>query len=118
MVRSPGQGHESGKSAAGPRFIGVHSPAMARLSFSRFAVLPLVTLVACGQPRTTSAQPTVPAQSTESAESSTTSQSAPQRPTLVVMITIDQMRPDYLTLWEKQFNGGLARLLRRVREWA
>jgi predicted AlkP superfamily pyrophosphatase or phosphodiesterase len=85
---------------------------MARLSFSRFAVLPLVTLVACGQPRTTSAQPTVPAQSTESAASSTTSQSAPRRPTLVVMLTIDQMRPDYLTLWENQFTGGLARLLR------
>jgi len=38
-------------------------------------------------------------------------QSTPQRPTLVVMITVDQMRPDYFTLWEKQLTGGLARLL-------
>jgi predicted AlkP superfamily pyrophosphatase or phosphodiesterase len=28
------------------------------------------------------------------------------------MLTVDQFRPDYLTLWDKQFNGGLARLLR------
>ena len=39
-------------------------------------------------------------------------QTAPQRPTLVVMLTIDQLRPDYLTLWERQLTGGLARLLR------
>lgn len=39
-------------------------------------------------------------------------QNAPQRPTLVVMLTIDQLRPDYLTLWERQFTGGFARLLR------
>jgi predicted AlkP superfamily pyrophosphatase or phosphodiesterase len=84
---------------------------MAKLSFSSFAVLPLVMSVACAQPRA-SAQRTVPAQSPESAQSSTTTQSAPRRPTLVVMLTIDQMRPDYLTLWERQFNGGFARLLR------
>jgi predicted AlkP superfamily pyrophosphatase or phosphodiesterase len=34
------------------------------------------------------------------------------RPTLVVMLTIDQLRPDYLSMWERQFNGGLARLLK------
>lgn len=34
------------------------------------------------------------------------------RPTLVVMLTVDQLRPDYLTMWERQFTGGLARLLR------
>jgi predicted AlkP superfamily pyrophosphatase or phosphodiesterase len=39
-------------------------------------------------------------------------QNAPQRPTLVVMLTIDQLRPDFLTLWERQFTGGFARLLR------
>jgi predicted AlkP superfamily pyrophosphatase or phosphodiesterase len=33
-------------------------------------------------------------------------------PTLIVMITVDQLRPDYLTLWERQFTGGFARLLR------
>ena len=34
------------------------------------------------------------------------------RPTLVVMLTVDQLRPDYLSMWERQFTGGLARLLR------
>jgi predicted AlkP superfamily pyrophosphatase or phosphodiesterase len=33
-------------------------------------------------------------------------------PTLVVFFTVDQMRPDYFTLWEKQLTGGLARLRR------
>jgi predicted AlkP superfamily pyrophosphatase or phosphodiesterase len=33
-------------------------------------------------------------------------------PTLVVMLTIDQLRPDYLTLFEKQLSGGLGRLYR------
>ncbi|HYV98605.1 MAG TPA: alkaline phosphatase family protein [Gemmatimonadaceae bacterium] len=35
-----------------------------------------------------------------------------QRPTLVVMITVDQMRADYLSVWRSQFTGGLARILR------
>lgn len=38
-------------------------------------------------------------------------QSATARPTLVVMLTVDQLRPDYLTMWAPQFTGGLARLL-------
>ena len=36
-------------------------------------------------------------------------QTAP-RPTLVVLITVDQLRPDYLTRWPGQLTGGLARL--------
>jgi hypothetical protein len=32
-------------------------------------------------------------------------------PTLVVQITVDQLRPDYLDRWASQFTGGLARLL-------
>ncbi|MDQ8169109.1 MAG: hypothetical protein P3C09_15260, partial [Gemmatimonadota bacterium] len=36
-------------------------------------------------------------------------QTAP--PTLVVQITVDQLRPDYLDRWASQFTGGLARLL-------
>ena len=39
-------------------------------------------------------------------------QSPTPRPTLVVMLTVDQLRPDYLTMWESQFSGGLAKLLR------
>jgi len=35
---------------------------------------------------------------------------APRRPTLVVFFTIDQMRPDYLSRFDKQLSGGLARL--------
>ena len=38
------------------------------------------------------------------------SQTAASRPTLVVFFTIDQMRPDYFSRFEKQLNGGLARL--------
>lgn len=34
-------------------------------------------------------------------------------PTLVVFITVDQMRPDYFTRWTPQLTGGLARLYRR-----
>jgi hypothetical protein len=32
------------------------------------------------------------------------------RPTLVVFITVDQMRPDYFDRWSSQLSGGLARL--------
>jgi predicted AlkP superfamily pyrophosphatase or phosphodiesterase len=39
-------------------------------------------------------------------------QPAAAPPSLVVMITVDQLRPDYLTLWEGQLTGGLGRLLR------
>lgn len=39
-------------------------------------------------------------------------QASSQRPTLVVLLTVDQLRPDYLTLYERQFTGGFARLLR------
>ena len=38
-------------------------------------------------------------------------QTAP--PTLVVQITVDQLRPDYLDRWASQFTGGLARLLKQ-----
>lgn len=36
---------------------------------------------------------------------------APVKPKLVVMITVDQLRADYLTRWRPQFSGGLAQLL-------
>ena len=36
----------------------------------------------------------------------------PPPPALVVVITVDQMRADYLTRFGRQFSGGLARLLR------
>src|SRR5262252_4311601 len=31
---------------------------------------------------------------------------APVRPRLVVVITVDQLRPDYLTRWRPQLTGG------------
>jgi predicted AlkP superfamily pyrophosphatase or phosphodiesterase len=37
-------------------------------------------------------------------------QGAAQHPKLVVLITVDQMRPDYFTRWPSQLTGGLARL--------
>lgn len=33
------------------------------------------------------------------------------RPRLVLFITVDQLRPDYLTRWDSQFTGGFRRLL-------
>ena len=44
------------------------------------------------------------------AASTMAAQAAP--PTLVVQITVDQLRPDYLDTWSSQFTGGLARLLK------
>ena len=35
---------------------------------------------------------------------------AQQRPRLVVLITVDQLRPDYFEKWKPQLTGGLARL--------
>jgi hypothetical protein len=37
----------------------------------------------------------------------------PPPPTLVVQLTVDQLRPDYLDRYAAQFTGGLARLLRQ-----
>ena len=38
-------------------------------------------------------------------------QQTQQRPTLVVLLTVDQLRPDYLERWSGQFTGGFRRLL-------
>ncbi len=35
---------------------------------------------------------------------------APARPKLVVVITVDQLRPDYFTRWKAQLTGGLGQL--------
>src|SRR5689334_13080214 len=40
-------------------------------------------------------------------------QPASSRPTLVVFFTIDQMRPDHLSRFDRQLTGGLARLYRQ-----
>src|SRR5579862_9377302 len=40
----------------------------------------------------------------------TLAQPARQKPTLVVLIAVDQMRADYLERFDKQLTGGLARL--------
>jgi arylsulfatase A-like enzyme len=34
-----------------------------------------------------------------------------QKPTLVLFLTVDQLRPDYLERWDRQFTGGFRRLL-------
>ncbi|HKC39260.1 MAG TPA: alkaline phosphatase family protein, partial [Gemmatimonadales bacterium] len=36
---------------------------------------------------------------------------APPRPKLVVVITVDQLRPDYFTRWKGQLTGGLGQLM-------
>ena len=35
---------------------------------------------------------------------------APPRPKLIVVITVDQLRPDYFTRWKSQLTGGLGQL--------
>ena len=37
--------------------------------------------------------------------------SAAEKPSLVVFLTVDQLRPDYLTRWHDQLTGGLRRLI-------
>ncbi|MFM8567580.1 MAG: alkaline phosphatase family protein [Gemmatimonadota bacterium] len=37
--------------------------------------------------------------------------SADPRPALIVVLTVDQLRPDYLERWDDQFRGGLRRLI-------
>lgn len=46
------------------------------------------------------------------ASSRLTAQVAPLPPTLVVQITVDQLRPDYLDRFASQLTGGLGRLLK------
>jgi predicted AlkP superfamily pyrophosphatase or phosphodiesterase len=38
-------------------------------------------------------------------------QATPPAPRLVVMLTVDQLRPDYLTTWRPEFTGGYKRIL-------
>ena len=57
----------------------------------------LVVFLACSCAFELAAQPVRPRLSTST-------------PTLIVLLTIDQLRPDYLTLFGPQFTGGLARL--------
>ncbi len=62
---------------------------------------PLLGVLFCATPASSpvpSAEPEAPAQ-----------QAA--RPTLLVFITVDQMRADYLDKWKSQFTGGLKRLV-------
>src|SRR3989441_8310171 len=42
---------------------------------------------------------------------SRTASRPPARPKLVVVITVDQLRPDYLTRWKSQLTGGLGQLV-------
>jgi arylsulfatase A-like enzyme len=48
--------------------------------------------------------------SPRSATAQAASQPGAARPRLVVFLTVDQLRPDYLDRWARQLTGGLARL--------
>lgn len=63
-------------------------------------LLALLAVPACGQRR-----PVAPA----AAPPPTVA--AAQRPKLVLFITVDQLRPDYLTHWHDQLTGGFRRLM-------
>jgi predicted AlkP superfamily pyrophosphatase or phosphodiesterase len=94
-----GFGHESRGGGAQPAHHGVHSPAMLSLT-RRSAAFGLATLILSAD-----------ALSAQGGTQGPPPPISPQ-PTLVVMLTVDQLRPDYLTLFERQFTGGFARLLR------
>jgi predicted AlkP superfamily pyrophosphatase or phosphodiesterase len=84
---------------AQPGFSGVHFSAMPRPTFLRTAMLLLIAFLT---PRIVSAQASAQAPPPQVSPT----------PTLVVMLTVDQLRPDYLTLFERHFTGGFARMLR------
>jgi predicted AlkP superfamily pyrophosphatase or phosphodiesterase len=63
-----------------------------------------LTLACASGVATATASPASPQASTRSVT---------RRPTLVVFLTVDQMRPDYLDRWAGQLTGGLARLSRQ-----
>lgn len=71
------------------------------MRFSRLSTVLLLLM-----PATLLAQRAAPAATTRAVRS------AMPRPTLVVFITVDQMRADYLTRFGAQFTGGFARLTR------
>ena len=101
-MRDTRPGTRLARNGAEPRFLGIHSPAMSRLNLMRALALTLAALC-------------LPAGDAV-AQAAASRQPAPiqpvsPRPTLVVMLTVDQLRPDYLSMWERQFTGGLARLL-------
>jgi predicted AlkP superfamily pyrophosphatase or phosphodiesterase len=63
----------------------------------RLALIPLlVVVVFCAAPAVQSSPAPAPP--------------AASRPTLVVLITVDQMRPDYFDRWKSQLTGGFKRL--------
>ena len=64
-------------------------------------LLSVLAAPACGQRR-----PGAPAASPPPA-----AVPAAQRPKLVLVITVDQLRPEYLTRWHDQMTGGLRRLM-------
>jgi len=77
-------------------------PALSLPMFALLALTALTALPACAQRRPTQAPPP-PAMAPEIP--------AAERPKLVLFLTVDQLRPDYLQRWDDQFTGGFRRLL-------
>ena len=93
-----------------PRVGGVHCEILyprRLMTFPRLACLALSLAVpaaaACAQPPASTPAPAAVA-------AQATARTAP-KPTLLVFLTIDQLRPDYLTRWYDQLEGGLKRLI-------
>ncbi|MDB4947716.1 MAG: type phosphodiesterase/nucleotide pyrophosphatase [Gemmatimonadetes bacterium] len=77
------------------------------------AALLCAAAVLASAPLAAQTAPPAPASPPAASASPTPAPAAPPvRPTLVVLITVDQMRPDYLDRWAGQLTGGLARLRR------
>jgi hypothetical protein len=68
------------------------------------SLLSVTALPACAQRRPTPAAPPAAAEMVPAIP-------AAERPRLVLFLTVDQLRPDYLQRWDAQFTGGFRRLL-------
>ena len=78
------------------------------------AVAALLALAGCGgtTPETSAAPGPAPDAAAPAASATSAADGAQARPSLVVLITVDQLRGDYHDRWRSQLTGGLARLYR------
>lgn len=81
----------------------IRLPVVLALSLVALSALP-----ACAQRRPSSAEPSA---APPAAAVVAPAVPAAERPKLVLFLTVDQLRPDYLQRWDAQFTGGFRRLL-------
>lgn len=87
-----------------------HAPALSLLG--ALCALAFTSSPTHAQPTTGTVPSTVPSAAANPATTATStfSSAAAPKPQLVVLITVDQLRPEYLDRWASQMTGGLKRL--------